>query len=349
MNSKKYWKMINKYLSNECSPEELQEIESLKKKDEEFAKFFNEIMNMLAFDEETPKVTSEHKKWDEIKAEMLNPKRAAIYNIGDYESVSSTSSKKKPLLNLFMRYAAVFLLVTGLPYLSYRVYTSYVSQEASRQFRVIKVAHSERQSITLQDGTNITLDAGSILRIPSDYNKERNVYLSGEAYFKVAHDAEHPFRVYANNALIRVIGTEFNIRAWEEIPRVTVTVKRGEVAFGSSKNKSAQRVFITKGKQSSISKDGIPSVPVKVNINNYTSWMNNELHFKDATLKEILSQLERWYGYHFVVDDSLLYENHLTYHVKKTNVENLLQSISIITKTKVVKEGKTIKLISKNN
>ncbi len=344
MYSKKYWKLVNRYLSNECSDEELEKIENLKKNDEEFSKFFNEIINVLAFREEAPQGKNEDEKWEEIKADMLDSASGKIYKIADYQQKGQL---KKRLYSRIVRYAAVFLLVTGLPYILYNNYNTVENQQAAN-YRTVKVAHSERLAITLSDGTKITLDAGSELKIPNDYDKERNVYLKGEAFFQVAHDEAHPFRVFANNALVRVLGTEFNVRAWDEVPVVTVTVKRGKVSLSSNQIKSSANVFLTKGKQSSISKDGIPSIPIQVNVNDYTSWMNNELHFKDATLKEILAQLERWYDYHFEVDDTLLFENHLTYHIKKSNIDNLLQSISIITKTVVVKDGKMIKLIRKN-
>ena len=344
MYSKKYWKLISRYLSNECSAEELEKIDNLKKNDEEFSSFFNEIMNILAFKEKEPQGKSEDKKWEEIKADILDSSSGKIYKIADYQQKGQI---KKHLYSRIIRYAAVFLLVTVLPYLLYNNYNTVENQQVSKNYRIVKVAHSERLAITLSDGTKITLDAGSELKIPNDYDKERVVYLEGEAFFQVAHDKAHPFRVFADNALVQVLGTEFNVRAWDEVPVVTVTVKRGKVSLSSNQIKSSPNVFLTKGKQSSIPKDGIPSIPVQVDVNNYTSWMNNELHFKDATLKEILSQLERWYNYHFEVDDTLLFENHLTYHVKKSNIDNLLQSISIITKTVIVKDGKTIKLISK--
>ncbi len=344
MYSKKYWNLINKYLSNECTEKDFRTIENLRKKDREFDRLFEETMNLLAFKEEEPQKKSVDKKWQEIKNDILNLKNGNIYKIEENHEMQSPSRR---LVSRIIRYAAVLLLVTGLPYMVYNKYYSIKENQIHKNFRVIKVAHSERQAITLSDGTKITLDAGSELKIPDNYNENRHVYLNGEAFFQVVHDADHPFRVFAENALIKVLGTEFDVRAWREVPNVTVTVKRGKVALGANDLKSDHKVFLTKGKQSSLSRNGVPSVPVTVNVNEYISWMNNELHFKNASLKEILAQLERWYDFNFVVDDSLLYSNRLTYHVKKSNINNLLESISIITNTKVNKEGKTIKLIQK--
>jgi ferric-dicitrate binding protein FerR (iron transport regulator) len=145
------------------------------------------------------------------------------------------------------------------------------------------------------------------------------------------------------------MGTEFNIRAWYESSFVAVTVKEGKVALSFNDRSVSPMVYVTDGKQSLFPKHGYPSNPVSVNIDDYTSWKHNELHFHDASLTEIIAQLERWYDYQFEVDDALLYKNHLTFHIKRTNVDNLLESISIITKTDVVREGNKIMLVKKQN
>jgi len=347
MHLQKYWKHLNSYFSNDYSENEKNKIENDIKNNEQIPASLKSI-TLLTFKEKFPSVKTVDEKWEEISKEILKSDYKNVYDMNKQGQIYHNRIGNG-IFSKIIRYAAVFLLITGLPYVSYKIYNSYNNQESVQKFRIIKVGHNERFSIVLSDGSRIKMDAGSVLKIPEDFkNKNRNVYLKGEAYFHVAHDTEHPFRVFAKNAKVRVIGTEFNIRAWDESPGVTVTVRKGVVALSSNKDKDSPKVFITKGKQSILHKNNYPTEPVSVNVDEYTSWKNNELHFKGATLREVLSQLERWYDYNFVVADSLLYKTHLTYHIKKTNVNNFLQSISIITNTNVVKNGQTIRLINKN-
>jgi ferric-dicitrate binding protein FerR (iron transport regulator) len=343
---RKYWELIHHYLSNGYSAADMYETDGEVENRQQIPLDLK-MISMLTFKEQQPLAKSVDRKWSEIETEMLASDSSNVYSFENKIALHNSNNGNRNYTK-FLRYAAILMLVTGLPYLMYNTSTHFGStKQAPKEDRVVKVGNKERFSILLSDGTKVMLDAGSELRIPGDYGTNRNVYLKGEAFFEVAHDTKHPFNVYANYALVSVVGTEFNVRAWEEIPNITVTVKKGKVALSSSTDIHSMRVFLTKDKQSTIQENSNPSDPIDVNINEYTSWMNNELNFKGATLCEVLSQLERWYDYKFVVDDSLLYESHLTYHIKKTNIESFLQSISIITNTKVVKDGKKIKLIKK--
>jgi len=344
------WKKITRYLSGECSEPEKEEIQAMIKSDESFAKLIQEMRQILSVKQKPIPVKDVEAMWREIKADILQTLPATSREPGqDYprklfvaKNITSASWK-------ILRYAAVVILAVGLSYYAMKSIIPSILQQPQREYRVLTVNHGERLTITLTDGTSITLDAGSELKYKTEFSNSREVYLKGEGYFQVAHDSKHPFYVHANHALVQVLGTKFNVRTWDENPLVTVTVKEGKVALGYDDPHASARVLLNPGQQSSLPRHGRPSQPVSVDADEYTLWMHNEIHFQDATLKEIFAQLERWYDFQFEVEDDLLQTSHLTVHIKRSNVDNVIELISIITKTEIVREGKKIRLVPKKN
>jgi ferric-dicitrate binding protein FerR (iron transport regulator) len=84
-----------------------------------------------------------------------------------------------------------------------------------------------------------------------------------------------------------------------------------------------------------------------VNSKNFIKWIHNEVFFENANLGEILAQLERWYGYRFTISDSDFANQKMTVHIRNVNVREVIDIISKITKTKVVKDGKHISFLKK--
>ena len=182
--------------------------------------------------------------------------------------------------------------------------------------------------MVLSDGTRITLDAGSKLKCPDIFKDTRDVYLTGEAYFEVAHDQNRPFRVHANHALVQVLGTKFNVRAWNENPAVSVAVVEGKVSLGHVGKTKSNQAIIPKGYYSLLPDQGLPSTPTQVDIKQYLGWMHNEIRFRDVTVRETLAQLERWYNLEFVVNDESILKQRITVHIQQTNIDDLLELIS---------------------
>ena len=108
--------------------------------------------------------------------------------------------------------------------------------------REVIIKNKELKEITLSDGTKVKLDAGSSIKFPDKFEDDkREVFLNGEAYFKVTSDLQTPFIVHTNQAEITVLGTKFNVRAWDQTHKVAVVVVDGKVSLrpeGVNNNKS---------------------------------------------------------------------------------------------------------------
>lgn len=152
-------------------------------------------------------------------------------------------------------------------------------------------------NLLLPDGTRVWLNAASSIRYPTVFRgKERVVQLTGEAYFEVAPQKQMPFQVNVNNKVtVEVLGTHFNINAYENESTINTTLLEGSVKVGSIG--SQQKYTLTPGQQSQSTTSGISSVKIIPNadINQVMAWKNGFFNFENASLREILRQLERWY------------------------------------------------------
>jgi ferric-dicitrate binding protein FerR (iron transport regulator) len=337
---------ITRYVLGESSENEKIKIEQMIKSDNELKKLVQEMRLIVSVKQKPFKVSNADKKWKSVKSE-LNGYTSSNEDT-DYYLQGKGKTHMKRGGNRFMRvwqYAAAAILLIGISY-----YILQRSQsggiEKGPEYRTLLVKNSERKTVVLYDGTTINLDSGSELKYPKSFKNTRTVYLNGEALFQVAKDPERPFYVYANEALIRVVGTKFDVRSWRgDNKGVTVTVKEGIVKVSSRKSGAGDDVFLYKNMQSRVSPDGVVSKPIMVDASDYLRWMNNEIHFQDASLREILSQMERWYDLKFEVDDELLEKKNLTVHLTSTNLNELLELISKMTNTRIERHGKIIKFI----
>jgi ferric-dicitrate binding protein FerR (iron transport regulator) len=154
----------------------------------------------------------------------------------------------------------------------------------------------------LSDGSHVWLNAGSSLTYPVVFiNKNRQVELKGEGYFEIAKDPVRKFVVNANGMKTEVLGTHFNVNAYNNEPRVRVTLVEGSVQVS---NNGRMAVTIRPGQQASGQTDGQGQISVKAaDVEKEIAWKYGLFNLEGATLKEAMRQLERWY------DIEVIYES----------------------------------------
>lgn len=153
-------------------------------------------------------------------------------------------------------------------------------------------------SIVLADGTKVWLNSESTLRYFSGVGKgERIVELKGEAYFDVARDVKHPFKVNVNGVYTEVLGTQFNINCYEEEPAARITLLEGSVKV----SQGAAATVLQPGQQARVTA-GI-EVLKNVDTEPVVAWKNGLFSFQDRSLSDVLKQMGRWY------DIEIAYEN----------------------------------------
>jgi transmembrane sensor len=161
----------------------------------------------------------------------------------------------------------------------------YVTLTNPRQSKVIDVA--------LLDGTHIWLNAGSSVRYPVPFeNNERRVSVKGEAYFEVAHDADKPFVVRTQDIETRVLGTHFNVSAYDDEGAAKISLLEGSVKV----SRGNASVVIKPGEQYADGKVGKPDMEEVM------AWRNGRFRFDGADIEEVMRQVARWYDVEVVYE-----------------------------------------------
>ena len=162
--------------------------------------------------------------------------------------------------------------------------------------------------ITLEDGTKVWLSAESQLSYPDTFRSdERRVILKGEAYFRVARNEEKPFYVESDGQLVRVYGTEFNIRTYEEDAAVYTTLISGSVALQAAGKLNAE-LFLTPGRQAVFDKKEASAFVRTVDTEVVTGWRRGLFVFEEQNLGQIMAALARWYNFDYEFTDNVLSE-----------------------------------------
>ncbi len=332
------FEIIQRYLSNECSEQERKMVENWIQNDPDIRNEIQLLRTVWNAEEKPLANVDIDADWQQFRAGLEKKETKSVPNVIIHAAHTRIAFR-------LMRYAAVFIFALFLSYFLTEGYSSLPwnsDNQIAEQYNIIKVENGQRKTITLPDNSTVTLDAGSELKYSSNFLSDRLVELSGEGFFKVTHNPEKPFRVKANHGLVKVLGTEFNVRAWDIDSQVSVAVQSGKVSFSRNDGFAKKTVYLTKGKYSSLSLEGDPEDPTGIDIEQYLKWMQNDMNFENASVAQIFDQLHRWYGFEFQYDDQSLLQERLSVHVEQSNVDDVLKLIAILTDSQI--ERKDIKV-----
>lgn len=160
--------------------------------------------------------------------------------------------------------------------------------------------------ITLEDGTEVWLNAETQLRYPERFGDgERRVAVTGEAFFKVAKDSKRPFYVETAGQVVRVYGTEFNVHAYPEDKSVATTLVEGSIALQAASGNGSQ-LMLTPGHQALFDKLSHEASVKSVDTEVVTSWRSGSFVFENQNLGDIMQTLSRWYDFDYKFADASL-------------------------------------------
>lgn len=191
------------------------------------------------------------------------------------------------------------------------VYDASTAVEEEAAYNKITIPRGRQFTLILSDGTKVWLNSASSLKYPIVFTgKKRNVEISGEAYFEVAKNPNMPFHVKINNrTAVEVLGTAFNVSAYENEEKIYTTLLEGKVRllhqYAKNGNNSREAI-LTPGEQGQVSFAETQNGNIKVihtDVEQVMAWKNGLFNFNEKKLKEVMNQLSRWY------DIDVVYEN----------------------------------------
>ena len=200
-------------------------------------------------------------------------------------------------------------------------------------YNELEIPYGKVFDVELSDGTLIHLNSGTKIRYPVKFLKgqKREVFIDGEAYFKVAKDKEHPFVVNADAIAVEVLGTEFNISSYREDRDIGTVLVEGSVSLSNSID-PGDKVMLKPGQKAAWNKKAASTEIEEVDVDMYTGWIKGELVFRNVSFGEMAKKLERRYNVRIQNNNLLLKDKRLNarFNAKVESIEDVLNSIDEI-------------------
>lgn len=200
--------------------------------------------------------------------------------------------------------------------------------DAAEVFNTLVIPAKEDYKIVLSDGTEVWLNSASHLRFPFAFNGERReVYLEGEAYFKVAHRAAQPFIVHTPHTDIRVLGTSFNINTYDN-KRLRASLVEGKIAAYAD----GDSVKLQPGME--VLSDGGRLRTAYFDQSATLAWMDGLYYFSNIPLEQITGILHRWFDVKVVFEDPATAKAMVSGVIEKGRMDDFLENLRVATGTR---------------
>lgn len=202
---------------------------------------------------------------------------------------------------------------------------SKVTENEVLVYNTLLVPNGKTFQVELSDGTRVQLNAGSSLKYPVNFLEEgpRKVFLTGNAYFDVTKNTANPFVVNVDELDVKVLGTEFNISAYEEDENIDVVLVEGAVNM-AGKNQSQDLVELVPGQKGSFDPNSKDVLVEEVDTSLYTSWRQGSLVYRELAFNKILKKLERHYNIEIVNNNVELGEEVFNARFDRMEIEEVL-------------------------
>ncbi|MEF8802702.1 MULTISPECIES: FecR family protein [Bacteroides] len=303
--------IINKYLTGQCSEEEVVEVNAWMKESEENARQLfrmEEIYHLGKFNQYAD------------RQQMARAEKQL------YKKLDEEKRKQNKILRMhrWMKYAAmiaVILVIGGGS--GYWLY-----QNGNNQHMMVAVANEGIvKEIILPDGTKVWLNNSATLKYPREFSeKARNVYLDGEAYFEVTKNRHKPFTVQSDAMRVRVLGTTFNFKCDKNYRIAEVTLIEGEIEVKG--NKEEGQIILAPGQRAELNKNNGRLTVKQVDAKMDAVWHDNLIPFQKADIFTISKALERFYDIKIILSPDMRADK--TYSgvlKKKSTIESVLKSL----------------------
>lgn len=242
--------------------------------------------------------------------------------------------KRKDKLGLAV---ASFLVVAVFFYLIGMPHSEYTNHRIAGK--------GERLTFILPDSSTVVLNSGAEIKYANDFGKQRDIWLKGEAFFKVTKNPNSPFIVHTTDFDVKVLGTEFNVNSTAINQTVSLAKGKVNVLFNESKdeiNLIPNEELVWNAKTKSVIKRNF-------DVNSNLAWKDNILLLNDVKLKEALPRINQFYGVRFIIDNPAIGNQHIRGAFKDQTINEFITSLEFILEVNIKKTDHNNIIITKKH
>lgn len=246
------------------------------------------------------------------------------------------------------RVAAVVLLLLTTSVASYYVYND-ISTPGSATLCKMEVPHGSQSKVVLPDGSAVCLNAGSILEYDPDFGRSRTreVRLVGEGYFQVSKNPAKPFIVHTHDLHVKVLGTVFNMRAYANDRVIEVSLIEGKVNV-FSQSETQGNMILRPNERLTYDKDSKKMWTDNVDAKRFAQWTTGRLNFVNASLVDIMKDIERKYNVRIVIDSEHMKGEIFSGSISlKLTIDEILDYIDVDNKYRWKRSGNVVTISDK--
>lgn len=275
-----------------------------------------------------------------IEEEPVAPEEYAesLNFLKTYIDKKSAANDKISKLFVLMRNAAAILLLPTLAISTYFYQTQSENKAAGQVVQYI-VPNGQKSNVILADGTKVWLNSGSTLTVSLDNTKQRNVQLSGEAFFDVTKNEKVPFLVKTHDYSVKVYGTQFDVRAYPGQKESETILQEGSISILTD---AKEEIKMTPGQSFYVDQQNKYTIS-EVDPEVHTSWKDNVLKIDNERLRDLLVRMEHWYGVKIQVDSyDVVKDLKYTLTIKTESLREMLDLMNYVTPLSYKIEGENV-------
>ncbi|HZL09121.1 MAG TPA: FecR family protein [Prolixibacteraceae bacterium] len=319
---------IKKYLSGKSSENEQKNLLDWMRKDHNLTEF-QSVKNEWKNEIQDQEIQAEFRQeWNNIQDKLFVQMQANL-------------QRNQRTLNFF-RYAAIFIFLIVLPSLFYFFSQSKLPRQ-QLVYTTVSADFGQISKVVLPDSSVIWVNSGSSIRYNNQFSAaNRDIELTGEAFFKVHKNKNLPLIVSNSDLRVKVLGTEFSVSAYPEESTIQVVLEKGKVELTSTSH-STFRQEMKPGELACFNKKKKELAISSVNTLLYTSWKDGIINIYNLPLSEVVIKLEKRYNQQFVVDDAIKNLPY-TFTIKNEKLSDILSLMEQITPVDAIQQGNVIEL-----
>lgn len=314
--------LIQKYIDDRCSPEELIIVLEWLKTPEGQKALSGKMDEIWALENKLQEV--------DLNPRLIEPLKVSYSSTQANSGPTHALSRKNRYVKLSMMAAAVVIGIISVVYfLQFNINRGNEVAVDNSSFTVKQNAPGMKSTFKLPDGSVVKLNSDSELKFASQFQGIREVFLSGEAFFEVAENEEMPFVVRINDLSITALGTSFNINAFGNLPDIDICLSDGKVKVEhlDQKTEVSTSVMLVPGEKAVFQKKGTKLSKGFFDPDIELAWKDKTLVFDSSDFPEFKAAVERWYGVQIIVDEALKTDWKFTGRFHNSSLESVMKSL----------------------